>query len=235
VYFRYSLFSIICRLADRPESELPPAVHTVFAAFVEDESCFALPLILTEDVELESLSPILRRGSSFQTNLNELDGILTPSSSYFIILRREESLTFITYVPYRAKADERTSILEYRHECVRQLGEEHFTASIICKEIGEITDVRSWEERDAEMRSQIAKSKSKSVSSCDTSKHVKHESGGMQEVGYKKKKSKCRLCDRRMKNKISIKALDALTKLDTHGTAVQIVLLLCLGISWCSR
>jgi twinfilin-like protein len=186
---------------------------------------------LNGDVELESLSPVLCRGSSFQTNLNELDGILTPSSSYFIILRQEESLTFITYVPYRAKEDERTSILEYRHECARRLGEEHFTASIICKEIGEITDVRSWEERDAEMRSQIAKSKS--VSSCDTSEYVEHEHGGMQEMGYKK--SKCRLCDRRMKNKISTEALDAFTKLHTHGTAVQIVLLPCFGLSWCSR
>jgi twinfilin-like protein len=134
-------------------------------------------------------------------------------------------------VPYRANEDERTSILENRHECVRQLCEEYFTTSIVCKEIGEIMDVRSWKERDAEMRSQIAESKS--VNACDTSEHLEHEKGCMQDVGYKK--SKCRLCDRRMKNKISTEALDAFTKLDTHGTAVQIVLFPCLGVSRCSR
>jgi twinfilin-like protein len=72
---------------------------------------------------------------------------------------------------------------------------------VICKEIGEVTDARSWEER-------------------DTEKHL-HAGIVLIDAGYKK--NKCRLCDRRMKNKISPEALEAFTKLEVAGTAVQIV------------
>jgi twinfilin-like protein len=189
-------------LADRPTQEMPSTIRKAFAAFTENKSCFALPLILVKDSKLQPLSPILQQGPSFQTALNELDNMLTPSNLCYIVVRREGTLSFITYVPYRAKKEERISILEKRHECIRQLGEELFTASIICKEIGEITDVRSWEERDAEARSQ-------------------HKENSTRDAEYTK--NKCRLCDRRMKNKISSEGLEALNLLSAPGMAVQMV------------
>lgn len=140
-------------------------------------------------------------------------------NSCYIIIRRDESLTFITYIPYRANKDERASLLEHRHECVRQLGEEHFIESIICKEIGEVTDSRSWEERDAEQQSQDAVIGPISEHTAQES----HEPGedDLIDAGYRQ--NKCRLCDRRMKNEISPEALEALTQLHTPGVAVQIV------------
>jgi twinfilin-like protein len=155
-----------------------------------------------------------------QEGLNELDGVLTTSNSFYVLLRRNNSLTFIAYVPYRAKEDYRAILLENRHECVRQLGEEHFTMSVICKEIGEVTDARSWEERDAEKRSRNAAADNDDQSRVH--ENVTHDKSGIEDVGYKK--NKCRLCDRRMKNKITPEALEALTKLSTPGMAVQIVL-----------
>jgi twinfilin-like protein len=193
--------SSLC-LADHLAPEMPSTIRKAFAAFTENKSCFALPLILVKEAELQPLSPVPRKGPSLQTALNELDSILTPSNSCYIVLRRGGTLTFITYIPYRARANERTSVLENRHECVRQLGEEHFIASVICKEIGEITDVRSWEERGAEARS-------------------RHKEHGAQDAEYRK--NKCRLCDRRMKNKISPEALDALKLLYAPGMTVQMV------------
>jgi twinfilin-like protein len=90
--------------------------------------------------------------------------------------------------------------------------------SIICKEMGEITDARSWEERDAE---QLAKDAEVDHASANKHDNPKHKNGNQIDVGYKK--NKCRLCDRRMKNKISPEALAALTQLHTPGAAVQIV------------
>jgi twinfilin-like protein len=139
--------------------------------------------------------------------------------SCYIILRQNNSLTFIACVPYSAKKHDREFLLENRTNCARQLGGEHFARSLICKEVGEITDARSWEERDAETRLHVHQA---NVSEeCDTHGHSENAKGGIQDVGYMK--NKCRLCDRRMKNKISDQASDALTKLHIPGTAVQIV------------
>ena len=193
---------------------------TAFAAFVEDGSCFALPLSLGVDSELQPLTPLFRKGTSFQIALNELDGILTPVNSCYIILRRDKSLNFITYVPYRANKDDRAIFIKNRFECVRKLGEGRFTTSIICKEIGEVTDSRSWEERDA-------KNQSQNTVVGHTGEHKAHHSpeyGKECLIDAGHKKNKCRLCDRRMKNKMSPEALEALAQLHTPGLAVQIVL-----------
>ena len=142
----------------------------------------------------------------------------------YIILRRDDALTFLTYVPYRTNENERTWFLENRQACVRELGEAHFAVSIICKELAEITDSRSWEERDAEQDSGPA-------SVDHTNDHGAHEvtdnvKNGPLDAGYKK--NKCRLCDRRMKNKMSPEASAALRQLYTPGAAVQLVRWPCL-------
>jgi hypothetical protein len=173
-----------------------------FKAFIEDKFCFALPFNLVDN-RIEAYAPIRQY----------------TSKPAYIVLRRGDSLTFITYVPYRAKEELRNLFLERRHSVVQQLGAGYISYSIICKEIAEITDARSWVERDAE-----AISLSTKRIQCDTKESCgcpEHSKSDLEDVEYRK--NKCRLCDRRMKNKISSEALEALRELQTPCTAVQMV------------
>lgn len=189
-----------------------------FRAFIEDKFCFALPLDLVDN-RIEAHAPIRQYHESFQLELNELESNLDTSKPAYIVLRRGDSLTFITYVPYRAKEELRNLFLERRHSVVQQLGARYISSSIICKEIAEITDARSWVERDAEALSLSTKRiQCDKKESCGCSEHSKSD---LEDVEYRK--NKCRLCDRRMKNKISSEALEALRELQTPFTAVQIV------------
>lgn len=137
--------------------------------------------------------------------MNELSAILTPRNSLYLIIRWASSTVAITYVPYLAKAEEREFFLKNRHELVHQLGESNFSYSLICKEIGEITDVRSWIERDT----------------TNTCKHDQEATPKVKDLGHRL--NKCRLCDRRMQNPIAPEALDALKTLQDPGAVVQIV------------
>ena len=189
-----------------------------FKAFIEDKFCFALPFNLVDN-RIEAHAPIRQYHESFQLELNELESNLDTSKPAYIVLRRGDSLTFITYVPYRAKEELRNLFLERRHSVVQQLGAGYISYSIICKEIAEITDARSWVERDAE-----AISLSTKRIQCDTKESCgcpEHSKSDLEDVEYRK--NKCRLCDRRMKNKISSEALEALRELQTPCTAVQMV------------
>ncbi|CAN9186611.1 unnamed protein product [Alternaria alternata] len=143
------------------------SAELAFRAFIEDNFCFALPLDLVDN-RIEAHAPIRQYHESFQLELNELESNLDTSKPAYIVLRRGDSLTFITYVPYRAKEELRNLFLERRHSVVQQLG----------------------------------------ASKSD-----------LEDVEYRK--NKCRLCDRRMKNKISSEALEALRELQTPCTAVQ--------------
>ncbi|RYN57489.1 hypothetical protein AA0114_g2642 [Alternaria tenuissima] len=194
------------------------SAELAFRAFIEDKFCFALPLDLVDN-RIEAHAPIRQYHESFQLELNELESNLDTSKPAYIVLRRGDSLTFITYVPYRAKEELRNLFLERRHSVVQQLGARYISSSIICKEIAEITDARSWVERDAEALSLSTKRiQCDKKESCGCSEHSKSD---LEDVEYRK--NKCRLCDRRMKNKISSEALEALRELQTPFTAVQIV------------
>ncbi|CAO2651675.1 Nn.00g042450.m01.CDS01 [Neocucurbitaria sp. VM-36] len=196
--------------------ELPAAVHHAFAAFIEDKSLLALSLAFSND-EFQPLPLVHLRDPivSFQNALNELDNVLNPRVPLYLLLRRDDSLIAITYVPYLAKEEQRAVFLNHRQELVRQLGEKYFSMSLICKEIGEITDARSWEERDKHMHDTCEQADNHEI--CEApGTHT-----GVRDVGYKQ--NKCRLCDRRMKNKITPEALDALKTLDQPGATVQIV------------
>lgn len=87
--------------------------------------------------------------------------------------------------------------------------------SLICKEIGEVTDVRSWIERDAHQQENPIE---EHVGVCEA---AQEHNKVAKDLGYKK--NKCRLCDRRMKNKITDGAFEALSGLDKAGDCVQIV------------
>ncbi|KAL1796761.1 hypothetical protein ACET3X_005301 [Alternaria dauci] len=194
-----------------------PSAELAFAAFIEDRFCFALPFDLVDN-SLEAYAPIRMNHGSFQLQLNELERNLDISKPAYIVLRRGDSLTFITYAPFRVEEELRKLFLECRHSVVQQLGAGHISCSIICKEIAEITDARSWVERDADAISfGTASTQCDKKESCGCSEHSK---SGLKDVGYRK--NKCRLCDRRMKNKISSEALDAFTELHAPCTAVQI-------------
>lgn len=184
------------------------AIDEAFKTCLADKSFVALPITLVDDI-LTPAAPICLKsmGSSFQNTLNQLDDTLDSRTPIYLLLRRNDSIVAITYVPYLAKEPQRLFFLQNRDRFVQQLGEDHFSSALICKEIGEITDVRSWIERDEHEK-------------LLTAKGGVLESG-VKDVGYKQ--NKCRLCDRRMKNPIDDDAIDALKRLESSGAMVQMV------------
>jgi twinfilin-like protein len=179
-----------------------------------------LPLALHNE-SFEPLLPVHSGDSStsFQTALNELNTVLNVRTPLYILLRRKDTLTAITFVPYLAKEKQRAFFLDHRHELVQNLGEEHFSQSLICKDMGEITDARSWTERD--MNSPSNESVSKHPKDTEAYKDEECSICTVKDLGYKR--NKCRLCDRRMKNTITPEALEALKTLVNLSTMVQIV------------
>jgi twinfilin-like protein len=199
--------------------DLPAAIHEAFAEFRTDTSLLALPLALHNGL-LEPLLPMHSGDSSnsFQTALNELNTVLNPRTPLYILLRRKDTLSAITFVPYLAKESQRAFFLDHRNELVRKLGNEHFSLSLICKEMGEIADARSWTERDENSSPQEFAYGHSNIEDCEDRGC---EDCAVKDIGYKR--NKCRLCDRRMKNYIAPEALEALKTLTKPGTVVQIV------------
>jgi twinfilin-like protein len=200
--------------------DLTPAVQQAFASFTADDSLLALPLVSIGGT-LNALPPVQLRDSavSLQIALNELDTIVEPRTPLYLILRRKGSLVAITFVPYLARDTERKFFLENRSNLLQQLGEAHFAQSLICKEVSEITDARSWDEREEYNPSHSATAEhAKKGEAC---KEEKCEGCAVEGLGYKQ--NKCRLCDRRMKNKITPEALSELATVSSPGAAVQIV------------
>ncbi|KAJ8119003.1 hypothetical protein OPT61_g124 [Boeremia exigua] len=190
---------------------IPSAVQDAFGIFAHSNSLLALPLVLEKN-EVRGLAAIRSKGpeDSLQSNLNLLDDLLDPKTPLYLILRYGGSLLAITFVPYRAQEEECKLYLKHRNDLVRIMGENHFKMSLICKEIAEITDARSWAERKAHQHTHEA---GEDPEICDTE---------VKDAGYRK--NDCRLCDRRMKNQITDGALNALGKLEKEGSCVQISL-----------
>lgn len=191
-------------------------MREALSSFRRNTQVLALPLTLERNIVIAHPA-IQSKGpeKSFQSNLNLLDDVLDSKTSLYLLLRRGNSAIAITFVPYQAPKDERELYLRYRHEWVQLLGIEDIKISLICKEIGEITDARSWVERDEDQQ------KNESRECTDSCDGLHHHSANINDAGYKK--NKCRLCDRRMKNKITDGALEALRKLENEGDVVQIV------------
>lgn len=188
-------------------ADVSSAVQDAFTSFMSNSTVLALPLRLKNNV-LEALPTVCSKlvDTSFQQSLSILDDVLKPTVPLYLLLRRGKAISAITFLPYQADENQREQYLHYRHELVELLGGKNFETSFICKEVGEITDARSWVERDEH--------RSRTGSSHEASEAVK-------DAGYKK--NKCRLCDRRMKNMITDESLEALKSLQTAGDYVQIV------------
>jgi len=191
--------------------EVPSTVHDAFTTFASNVTLLALPLKFVEG-KLQSLPTIpypedLKAG--FQAVLSRLDTVVDSKIPLYFIIRRDSTLNAITYIPHLAPTYLKTLYLECRNELVRRLGESHFTTLLICKEAAEITDVRSWEERDMKMSGDGVCLEEDSEE--HTVKDLCHH------------KNKCRLCDRRMTNKIEKDAKEGLNNLSESGDCVQIV------------
>ncbi|KAF2448957.1 hypothetical protein P171DRAFT_428931 [Karstenula rhodostoma CBS 690.94] len=198
--------------------EITATVVDAFASFALDSSSFALPLAVINR-GLQALSPIpypKDSQHSFQQALNQLDSVLSPKSTLYLTLRHEGSFVAITFIPYAANADDKALLLDNRQALVKALGEHQFSSSILCKEIGEITDARSWDERSGKGQSWTGNS-SEYIDACEKGDPAVN---GVHDLGHKK--NKCRLCDRRMKNNIDDGALDALKSLAEGGDCVQL-------------
>ncbi|KAH7067836.1 hypothetical protein FB567DRAFT_541805 [Paraphoma chrysanthemicola] len=199
-------------------SFVTPAIFEAFAKFESDKSALALPLERTHDV-LHALPAIHHNDSdvSDQSVLNTLNDILDGRRCLYLFVRRPDSIVAITYVPFLAKDEHRSFFLKHRQQLVQQLGAEYFSLSLICKEAGEITDARSWHER---MGEELECHGDKKVAvEGEICKDGGCESTAFKDLGYKR--NKCRLCDRRMKNKITPEAVDALDILKLPGSLVQ--------------
>lgn len=195
--------------------EVPVTVINAFADFLSDSSLFTLPLSFEDNI-LQPSSPIplpKDPGHSFQQSLDQLQPVLDSTTGIYLLLRHEDSLIAITYVPYTATSKIKALLLDNRHILINKLGKDHFASSLICKEVGEITDKRSWDERSGQGHS---------WGSEPTNIHEKVEGGedSFQDLGHKK--NNCRLCDRRMKNRINQDALEALKGLAEDGACVQL-------------
>ncbi|KAF2795092.1 hypothetical protein K505DRAFT_374155 [Melanomma pulvis-pyrius CBS 109.77] len=190
--------------------ELPATIYDAFATFVSDTSLLALPLKFTTG-ELQSFPAIQypkEYNGDFQVALSRLGPIIEPKTPLYLILRRDNALSAITYIPHLAPAELKTLYLENRHELVQGLGESHFTASLICKEVAEVMDIRSWNERDLY------------TSGCESYPEAELKGQAIKDLGHLK--NKCRLCDRRMKNELEESASDALKKFSDSGDCIQI-------------
>lgn len=199
--------------------EINPAVSKVFSDFASDPSLFALPLAI-QGTTLQDLPPVAfpkDSRSTFQQALNQLDPIFSHKTALYLVLRHGEALVAITYIPYRANAELKALLLDNREHLVNRLGSKRFDSSIICKEVNEIIDARSWDERSDKGRS-WGQTNDEDEAACDD---CGPSADTIRDLGHKK--NRCRLCDRRMKNKIDDAALDALKSLDEGGDCVQLV------------
>ncbi|PSN74614.1 hypothetical protein BS50DRAFT_540004 [Corynespora cassiicola Philippines] len=193
--------------------DISAQAHTEFAAFAADPLLFALPLVFSN----ETLEPRPAIGypkkpdPTFQLALSQLESILDSNTPQYILLRRNDNLVAITYVPHLADEEAKKKYLSNRYELVRGVGETHFSSSLISKEAQEITDVRSWNERDENDQSRSE--------ACEIAPGAASD-GLVKDLGYRK--NRCRLCDRRMKYKIEEQADEALLNLKNDGNCVQL-------------
>ncbi|KAF2015536.1 hypothetical protein BU24DRAFT_491769 [Aaosphaeria arxii CBS 175.79] len=206
----------------RGEAELSPSAREAYDSFLSDTSLFALPFRFT-DGSLQSLEAVYYpQGlkSSFQNALAELDAILDPKTSLFLVIRRNVSVTAITFVPYLAEKGTRQSYIDSRHDFIRLLGEKGISSSIICKEVGEITDVRAWNERDGDGDPWMVAHHSAHTEEALDAETKSDENAVTKDLGHRV--TKCRLCDRRMRNQIEQNAVEALKNLNENEDCVQL-------------
>jgi len=191
--------------------EIHSSVRDAFATFASDASLLALSLKYSDgNLETAPAIPYPKDpNAAYQVALTQLEAIVDTKTPLYLILRRDHSLIAITYVPHLTSDELKNIYLDNRHELVQSLGVHHFTFSMICKEAAEITDIRSWEERDMH------------VSECERDLQEGMKEQKIEDLGHRK--NKCRLCDRRMKNKIKESASEALKMFDKGGDCVQLV------------
>jgi twinfilin-like protein len=192
-------------------TELSASVRDAFITFATDASLLALSLKYSAG-NLESVLTISYPedpNASYQVALSQLEAVVNIKTPLYLILRRDHSLIAITYVPHLAPDELKNMYLDSRHELVQSLGGNHFALSLICKEAAEITDIRSWEERDMH------------VSECESNLQGEIKEQTIKDLGHQK--NKCRLCDRRMKNNIEESASEALKMFNKGGDCVQLV------------
>jgi twinfilin-like protein len=186
-------------------------VRDAFINFASDASLLALPLKFSAGmlVSLPAISYPEDSTASYQVALSQLEAVINTKTPLYLILRQNHSLIAITYVPHLVPDELKNLYLVNRHELVQSLGGQNFASLLICKEAAEITDLRSWKERDMH------------VSDCESCPQVETKEEAIKDLGYHK--NKCRLCDRRMKNNIESTASEALKVFENEGDCVQLV------------
>jgi twinfilin-like protein len=205
------------------QSGIPPTVYEAFKAFSTDHSQFALLLQISTG-KLHTLAAIAfpsNPESTFQNALFQLESVINAHTPLFVIIRQNRSLSAITYIPYLADSKLKEQYLANRNLLVQSLGESLFSVSVICKDPGAILDARAWEERQSTYRFMDLHHGHDGDAEYDSCEKDEPQQTSVIDLGYKK--TKCRLCDRRMKNKLEEDGLSALRNLNGGGDCVQLV------------
>jgi len=94
----------------------------------------------------ERLTPqqVLSAKGSFESDLTQLNGLLTPTEAVYIILRRYEGsikppFVAVTYIPDSASVKQKTLFASTRNTLLRELGTDRFNESIFATLESELT------------------------------------------------------------------------------------------------
>ncbi|KAF2732077.1 hypothetical protein EJ04DRAFT_554288 [Polyplosphaeria fusca] len=200
---------------DTTSCAFPNTIVDAFNKFSVDESQFALPLKYTQGA-LQPQPPIpfpIGPSPDFKGGLNAIESILSTRIPLYLVLRRGGTFVVITYIPYLADTKLKDVYLSNRNNLIQSLGVTRFSLAFIAKEPVEVYDYRSWEEKDM---------KAAACEDCESCVDGSAKYSGMKDIGYQK--TKCRLCDQRMKNEVSQEASEAIQQLAEIGDCVQLTL-----------
>lgn len=187
-------------------TEFSPQVLSVFETFLRDTTLFALIYHLAD--QLQPLHVVNKQHDDYRRNLSDLGRTLHLELPTYIIIRIKNTLVMVTFAPWRAPTA--GHFIHNRHRLLRRLGDEHFTFTMICRDHVEVVDHRSWYER---------------MKLCEEYDSKGLKTKIIKDVGYFR--TKCRMCDRRMKNDITQAATDAFSSLGDPGALLQIVRQMC--------
>lgn len=103
-------------------------------------------LITTINGESLTLASVLPAHGSFDSDLTQLDDLLTTDKAAYVILRRYEdagdvkpAFVMVTYVPDAAKVREKTLVASTRNTLLRELGKDLFAENIFATMKAELT------------------------------------------------------------------------------------------------
>lgn len=110
---------------------------TTFKSFTADTSIRGFIV----KIQNEKLIPTdnIPAKSTFESDLSQLDSLLTTNEAAYVILRRDPNIITVTFVPDTANVRQKMLFASTRNTLIRELGSEKFTENIFATEKHELT------------------------------------------------------------------------------------------------